>query len=47
MSEADAKLLNILEWLYTNDGNYGDKNEWRRALILKIKEILEVEIKAE
>lgn len=40
MSSEYQKLAQILEWLYTRDGDFCDKNEWRKALIVEIKKLL-------
>lgn len=34
------KMLHIVTWLYTNDRQYDSKNEWRKAVIKKLEEIL-------
>jgi len=31
--ELQERLLHVLAWLYTQDGNYDDKNEWRENLV--------------
>ena len=34
----------IVAWMYVNDGNYPTKNQWRNALLLTIREILNKKI---
>jgi hypothetical protein len=32
-STINERLIHVLEWLYTMDGAYVDKNEWRHDLV--------------
>jgi len=32
-STINDRLIHVLEWLYTMDGAYRDKNEWRHDLV--------------
>jgi len=32
-SDISGRLIHVLEWLYTMDGAYNDKNEWRHDLV--------------
>lgn len=41
ISKTQAKI-NILEWLYTNDGGYSNKLDWRK----KFLEVIDFNIKA-
>lgn len=36
------KFQCILEWLYTNDQEFGSKREWRKAFLAYLKELLKV-----
>ena len=33
----------ILEWLYTRDGEYANRNDWRRDLLLQLRNAMEDE----
>jgi hypothetical protein len=45
MSQKDVKspdaYTRIIDWLYTNDGKFGSKQEWRKAFVKFLKEVLE------
>lgn len=32
-SSINDRLLHVLEWLYTQDGNYDTRHEWRHDLV--------------
>lgn len=37
----EQAVLNIVEWMYVNDGNYPNKNEFRLGLVAQIRDNIE------
>jgi len=35
-----TRYARIVEWLYLNDGAYDTKEEWRKAFLVKLREVL-------
>lgn len=43
METPEHKLIKVLEWLYAEDGNFKNKNEWRDELVNQLRYLAGIE----
>lgn len=45
--ELHRRLVHVLEWIYTTDGEFKNRNEWRRALVAHLEWLVGLRIEPE